>query len=217
MDTFSGYPKRCPSPSLICSPRGQHGQRRKGGSRPPALPSRFRRGGGVAAGLRLQQVDPLQEGADRDYGGGAAAEGADEAGLDGSGGDGGEELGKPRWGGAPTMARPAGNGGGATWWRSVEAGAKRGGPAAARPGGGSRRAAPESTGGAVTRPNLAAPMAQRPGAPHASSAARAQGSDSAGGERASTGPRARGESAWKGRRGSRRDRITTGGRSFCCA
>ena len=26
-----------------------------------------------------------------------------------------------------------------------------------------------------------------------------------------------GESAWKGRRGSRRDRISTGGRSFCCS
>ena len=86
-----------------------------------------------------QQVDPLQEGADRDLGGGAAAEGADDAGLDGSGGDGGEELGKPRWGGAPTMARPAGDGGGATWWRSVEAGAEQGGPAAACSGSGSRR------------------------------------------------------------------------------
>ena len=54
---------------------------------------------------------------------------------------GGEELGKPRWCGAPTMAQPAGDGGGASWW-SVEAGAERGGPAAARPGGRSQ------TGGA---------------------------------------------------------------------
>ena len=68
-------------------------------------------------------------------------------------------------GAAPTMARPAGDGGGVLWWSSVEAGAERGGPAAARPGGGSQ------TGGAVTRPDLAAPMAQRPGVPRASSAA----------------------------------------------
>ena len=63
----------------------------------------------------------------------------------------GEVLGMPRWGGAPTMAQLAGDGGGATWWRSVEAGVKRGDPAAARPGNGSRRAAPESTGGVVTQ------------------------------------------------------------------
>ena len=67
---------------------------------------KFRRDGGEAAGLRLQHVDPLQEGADRDLGGGAAAEGADEAGLSGSGGGGGEKLEMPRWGGAPTMALP---------------------------------------------------------------------------------------------------------------
>ena len=113
---------------------------------------------------------------------------------------GGEVLGMLRWGGAPTMARPAGNGRGAMWW-SVEAGAKWGGPAAGRPGGGSRRAAPKSTSGAVTRPNLAAPMAQQLGAPRASSAACAQGSDGAGGERASTGPRARGSRRGRGDEG----------------
>jgi len=55
-----------------------------------------------------------------------------------SGVTGGEQQGEARWGGAPTMAQPAGNGGGASWWRSVEARAERGGPAASRPGGGSQ-------------------------------------------------------------------------------
>ena len=54
-----------------------------------------------------------------------------------SGVTGAEQQGETRWGGAPTMAQPAGDGGGASWW-SVEAGAERGGPAAARPGGGSQ-------------------------------------------------------------------------------
>ena len=84
------------------------------------------------------------------------------------------QIGSDRWraaGGSEMGRRPHDGAARRRRRRSVETRAERGGLAAARPGGGSRRAAPESTGGSVTRPDLAAPMAQRPGAPRASFAA----------------------------------------------